>query len=57
MIVTIQQPIFSFIQSSEERTNLGIQNVKDNLITQQSVSQKLTSELNEFLNKYKRRKA
>ena len=53
MIVTIQQPIFSFIQSSEERTNLGIQNVKDNLITQQSVSQKLTSELNEFLNKYK----
>ena len=53
MIVTIQQPIFSFIQSSEERTNLGIQNVKDNLITQQTVSQKLNSELNDFLNKYK----
>jgi len=53
MIVTIQQPIFSFIQSSEERTNLGIQNVKDNLIVQQSDNQKLTSELNDFLNKYK----
>jgi len=53
MIVTIQQPIFSFIQSSEERTNLGIQNVKDNLITQQTVSQKLNNELNDFLNKYK----
>jgi hypothetical protein len=53
MISTIQQPIFSFIQSSEERTNSGIQNVKDNLITQQSVNQKLTSELNDFLNKYK----
>jgi len=53
MIVTIQQPIFSFIQSSEERTNMGIQNVKDNLITQQTVSQKLNSELNDFLNKYK----
>jgi hypothetical protein len=53
MISTIQQPIFSFIQSSEERTNTGIQTVKDNLITQQSVNQKLTSELNDFLNKYK----
>jgi hypothetical protein len=53
MIVTIQQPIFSFIQSSEERTSLGIQNVKDNLITQQTVSQKLNNELNDFLNKYK----
>jgi len=53
MISTIQQPIFSFIQSSEERTNSGIQNVKDNLITQQSINQKLTGELNDFLNKYK----
>jgi hypothetical protein len=53
MIFTIQQPIFSFIQSSEERTNSGIQNVKDNLITQQSINQKLTGELNDFLNKYK----
>lgn len=53
MISTIQQPIFSFIQSSEERTNSGIQNVKDNLITQQTVNQKLTNELNDFLNKYK----
>jgi hypothetical protein len=53
MISTIQQPIFSFIQSSEERTNTGIQTVKDNLITQQSDNQKLTSELNDFLNKYK----
>ena len=53
MITTIQQPIFSFIQSSEERTNSGIQNVKENLITQQTINQKLTTELNDFLNKYK----
>ena len=53
MIFTIQQPIFTFIQSSEERTNSGIQNVKDNLIIQQTINQKLTSELNDFLNKYK----
>ena len=52
MISTIQQPIFSFIQSSEERTNTGIQNVRDNLITQQLDSNKLTTELHEFLQKY-----
>jgi hypothetical protein len=53
MITTIQQPIFSFIQSSEERTNLGIQQIKDNVGLQQNTQQKLSSELNDFLNKYK----
>ena len=53
MISTIQQPIFSFIQSSEERTNNGIQQVKEHLSTQQVNQQKLTTELNDFLNKYK----
>ena len=53
MISTIQQPIFSFIQSSEERTNNGIQQVKEHLSLQQVNQQKLTSELNDFLNKYK----
>ena len=53
MITTIQQPIFSFIQSSEERTNSGIQQVKEHIFTQQTESQKLSGELNEFLNKYK----
>jgi len=53
MISTIQQPIFSFIQSSEERTNNGIQQVREHLSTQQVNQQKLTNELNDFLNKYK----
>jgi hypothetical protein len=53
MITTIQQPIFSFIQSSEERTNTGIQHVKDNLSIHQNNQTKLTTELNDFLNKYK----
>ena len=53
MISTIQQPIFTFIQSSEERTNSGIQQVKEHIFTQQTENQKLTSELNDFLNKYK----
>jgi hypothetical protein len=53
MISTIQQPIFNFIQSSEERTNNGIQQVREHLSAQQVNQQKLTSELNDFLNKYK----
>ena len=53
MISTIQQPIFSFIQSSEERTTNGIQQVKEYLTTQQTNQHKLTNELNDFLNKYK----
>jgi len=53
MISTIQQPIFSFIQSSEERTNNGLQQVKEHLSAQQINQQKLTTELNDFLNKYK----
>ena len=53
MISTIQQPIFTFIQSSEERTNSGIQQVREHLSLQQQTQQKLTNELNDFLNKYK----
>lgn len=53
MVSNIQQPIFSFIQSSEERTTTGIQQIKDGAAIQQHFQDKLTSELNEFLNKYK----
>jgi len=53
MISTIQQPIFTFIQSSEDRTNVGLQQVKEHLSIQQTNQQKLTTELNDFLNKYK----
>ncbi len=53
MVSTIQQPIFSFIQLSEERTNNGIQQLKDNLNTQVLSNNKLSNEINDFLNKYK----
>jgi len=53
MITSIQTPIFSLIQSSEERTVSGIQSVRSEFIQQQVTQEKLTSELNEFLNKYK----
>jgi hypothetical protein len=52
MISTIQQPIFSFIQSSEDRTSAGIQRIKDGLLEHQTVNQKLNTEMGDFLNKY-----
>jgi hypothetical protein len=53
MISSIQQPIVNFIQSSEERTSTNMQRIKEQLVTYQSQQSSLTSELNEFLNKYK----
>jgi hypothetical protein len=53
MILTIQQPIFTFIQSSEERTSSSIQQMKDGVLMQNHFQEKLTTELNDFLNKYK----
>jgi hypothetical protein len=53
MITTIQQPIFTFIQSSEERTTNGLQQLKQESSMNNLVQDKLTHELTEFLNKYK----
>lgn len=53
MISNLQQPIFSFIQSSEERTNSNVQQIRDKLITQQVSQENLNSGMQEFLNKYK----
>lgn len=53
MLMNVQQPIFSFIQSSEERTNHGIQQVKEIMVNQKIHQEKLTGELHDFLNKYK----
>jgi hypothetical protein len=53
MVSSIQNPIFNLIQSSEERTSTGIQKVKDEFTQQQIIQEKLSNELNDFLNKYK----
>jgi len=53
MITNLQQPIFSFIQSSEERTTNNIQQIREKIIHQHSSQDKLNNELNGFLNKYK----
>ena len=53
MITNLQQPIFSFIQSSEERTNTNVQQIRDKLISQQLSQESLNNGMQEFLNKYK----
>lgn len=53
MVMNIQQPIFTFIQSSEERTSSNIQQMKEKLTLQQNTQENLNNELNQFLNKYK----
>ena len=50
---SIQQPIFNSIQSSEERTTLGIDKIKENIILNNSVQETLRNEMKDFLNKYK----
>ena len=53
MTKSLQQPIFSFITASEERVNKNLNSLKENAFTQSQGQEKLTSELLEFLNRYK----
>lgn len=53
MITGLQQPIFSFIQSSEERTTNNVQQIRDKLVAQQMSQDNLNNDMHEFLNKYK----
>jgi hypothetical protein len=53
MFSTIQQPIFNSIQSSEERTNLGMDKIKESILLNSSVQETLRNEMKDFLNKYK----
>ena len=50
---SVQQPIYAFIQSSEQRTIVDLQLLKEKLITQNAGQETLTLEIREFLNKYK----
>ena len=53
MVGLIQQPICSFIQSSEDRTMSNLQQVKDNIHNNKQSQDTLAGEMNSFLNKYK----
>lgn len=53
MINNLQQPIFSFIQSSEDRTNNSVNQLKEKIHSSCVLNESLNMELNTFLNKYK----
>lgn len=53
MVSSLQQPIYSFISASEERTNLNLSSLKETAFAQTKEQEKLTNELLEFLNRYK----
>jgi len=53
MLHNMQQPIYSFITSSEERINTNISNLKDNNNSNNAIHSKILGELSEILNNYK----
>lgn len=53
MMISIQQPIISYINSSEERTNSNLAQLKDSVSHQNVTQSKLSLDINDFLGKYK----
>lgn len=53
LISNIQQPLFTCIQQTDDRTSSHLQSLRDKLITQQTSQDTLHAQLHEFLNKYK----
>ena len=50
---SIQQPIFSLIHSNQDNISTKIGTVKDDMLLTKSSTEKLYTEMNEYLNKYK----
>lgn len=50
---SIQQPIFSSIQSSEERTTTCLNKINETILVNQTIQETLRNEMKDFLNKYK----
>jgi hypothetical protein len=50
---SIQQPIFSLINSNQDNISTKIGNVKDDLLLTKNATEKLYLEMNEYLNRYK----
>jgi len=52
-ITTMQQPIYTFISSNQEQLNSKLSSLRDDSISNKSANEKVMSELNDFLTKYK----
>ena len=52
-IVTMQQPIYTFISSNQEQLNTKLNSLRDESVVNKSANEKVMSDLNDFLTKYK----
>ncbi len=50
---SFQQPIFTLIHSSQEHMSTKLGNVKEDLVVSKNTTEKLYTEMSEYLNKYK----
>jgi len=52
-LASFQQPIFTLIHSNQEHISTKIGNVKEELVVSKNTTEKLYTEMSEYLNKYK----
>ena len=52
-ILAIQQPIYTFISSNQEQLNTKLNSLRDESVLNKSANEKVMSDLNDFLTKYK----
>ena len=52
-IMTIQQPIYTFISSSQEQLNTRLNTIREDSLSTKTSNDKIMSGLNDFLSKYK----
>ena len=52
-IMTMQQPIYTFLSSNQDQLNTKINGLREEALTNKNANEKVMSELNDFLTKYK----
>ena len=52
-ILTMQQPIYTFISSNQEQLNTKLNSLRDDSVLNKTASEKVMCDLNDFLTKYK----
>ena len=52
-ILAMQQPIYTFISSNQEQLNTKLNSLRDESVLNKSANEKVMSDLNDFLTKYK----
>jgi len=52
-IMTMQQPIYTFLSSNQDQLNTKINSIREETLMNKSANEKVMSDLNDFLTKYK----